>query len=310
MKIVFMGTPEIAIDSLESIISAGHDVLAVVTQPDRPKGRGKSIVMSPVKEIALNHGIRVIQPQKASDPLFVQEIRDLSPDLIVVEAFGQILKKDLLEVPRFGCVNIHVSLLPRLRGAAPINWTLINGDKKTGVTTMFMDEGLDTGDIIMAKEFELDDEINAGQLHDWMKVEGAKLLIETIKAIESGSYPRIKQDDSLSTYAPMMDKNLGHIDFEKDSRTIHNLVRGVVPWPGAWCESEYGKIKIWKTRMEEERLVDGKVGEVIDVSKNGIFVICGKGVLVIEELQMPNKKRMPVSEFIKGNKIDIGTVLY
>lgn len=310
MKIVFMGTPEIAIDSLESIISAGHDVLAVVTQPDRPKGRGKSIVMSPVKEVALNHGIRVIQPQKASDPLFVQEIRDLSPDLIVVEAFGQILKKDLLEVPRFGCVNIHVSLLPRLRGAAPINWTLINGDKKTGVTTMFMDEGLDTGDIIMAKEFELDDEINAGQLHDWMKVEGAKLLIETIKAIESGSYPRIKQDDSLSTYAPMMDKNLGHIDFEKDSRTIHNLVRGVVPWPGAWCESEYGKIKIWKTRMEEERLVDGKVGEVIDVSKNGIFVICGKGVLVIEELQMPNKKRMPVSEFIKGNKIDIGTVLY
>lgn len=310
MKIVFMGTPEIAIDSLESIISAGHDVLAVVTQPDRPKGRGKSIVMSPVKEVALNHGIRVIQPQKASDPLFVQEIRDLSPDLIVVEAFGQILKKDLLEVPRFGCVNIHVSLLPRLRGAAPINWTLINGDKKTGVTTMFMDEGLDTGDIIMAKEFELDDEINAGQLHDWMKVEGAKLLIETIKAIESGSYPRIKQDDSLSTYAPMMDKNLGHIDFEKDSRTIHNLVRGVVPWPGAWCESEYGKIKIWKTRMEEERLVDGKVGEVIDVSNNGIFVICGKGVLVIEELQMPNKKRMPVSEFIKGNKIDIGTVLY
>lgn len=251
MKIVFMGTPEIAIDSLESIISAGHDVLAVVTQPDRPKGRGKSIVMSPVKEVALNHGIRVIQPQKASDPLFVQEIRDLSPDLIVVEAFGQILKKDLLEVPRFGCVNIHVSLLPRLRGAAPINWTLINGDKKTGVTTMFMDEGLDTGDIIMAKEFELDDEINAGQLHDWMKVEGAKLLIETIKAIESGSYPRIKQDDSLSTYAPMMDKNLGHIDFEKDSRTIHNLVRGVVPWPGAWCESEYGKIKIWKTRMEQ-----------------------------------------------------------
>lgn len=310
MKIVFMGTPEIAIDSLESIISAGHDVLAVVTQPDRPKGRGKSIVMSPVKEVALNHGIRVIQPQKASDPLFVQEIRDLSPDLIVVEAFGQILKKDLLEVPRFGCVNVHVSLLPRLRGAAPINWTLINGDKKTGVTTMFMDEGLDTGDIIMAKEFELDDEINAGQLHDWMKVEGAKLLIETIKAIESGSCPRIKQDDSLSTYAPMMDKNLGHIDFKKDSRTIHNLVRGVVPWPGAWCESEYGKIKIWKTRMEEERLADGKVGEVIDVSKNGIFVICGKGVLVIEELQMPNKKRMPVSEFIKGNKIDIGSVLY
>lgn len=310
MKIVFMGTPEIAVDSLDALIKNGHEILAVVTQPDRPKGRGKSIVMSPVKELALKHDIKVIQPMKASEESFVNEIKELSPDLIVVVAFGQILRKNLLDIPKYGCVNVHVSLLPKLRGAAPINWTIINGDKKTGVTTMFMDEGLDTGDIIMVKEFELDDEINAGQLHDWMKEEGANILIDTVKAIESGDYPRIKQDDSKSTYAPMMDKNLGHIDFKKDAQLIHNLVRGVVPWPGAWCESEYGKIKIWKTRVKKHSVSSNEEGMVKNVSKDGIEVSCGEDYLIIEELQMPNKKRMPVSEFIKGNKIDIGTKLY
>ena len=309
MRIVFMGTPEIAEGSLKSLIENNHEILAVVTQPDRPKGRGKSIVMSPVKELALKYNLPVLQPNKASEETFIEKIKSLNPDLIVVVAFGQILRKNLLDIPKYGCVNVHVSLLPRLRGAAPINWAIINGDDKTGVTTMFMDEGLDTGDIIKTKEFLLDDEINAGQLHDWMKDEGAKLLIDTVESIEKGNYERIKQDDSLSTYAPMMDKNLGHVDFSKEARTVHNLVRGVVPWPGAWCESRYGKIKIWKTKVIDKDYNDVENGEVIKVDKDGILVSCGKNCILIEELQMPNKKRMPVSEFIKGNKIDIGTVL-
>ncbi|CAK7000874.1 MAG: Methionyl-tRNA formyltransferase [Peptostreptococcus russellii] len=308
MRIIFMGTPDISVDSLERIIADGHDVCAVVTQPDRPKGRGKKLAMSPVKEVALKHGLKVMQPQKASDSEFIEELKSLEPELIVVIAYGQILKKELLEIPKYGCVNVHVSLLPKLRGAAPINWSIINGDVKTGVTTMFMDEGLDTGDIIMTKEFELDDEITAGELHDWMMQEGAKVLSETIKSIEDNSYTRTKQDDSLSTYAPMMDKNLGHIDFSKDAIDIHNLVRGTIPWPGAWCNSDYGKMKIWKTKVIDKESKE-LAGTVIGVSKDGLEVSCGSKSLLIIDLQMPNKKRMPVSEYIKGNTIEKGTIL-
>lgn len=308
MRIVFMGTPEISVGTLKRIIADGHELLAVVTQPDRPRGRGKKMMMSPVKEVALENNIEVLQPQKASDPEFIEKLKELNPELIVVVAYGQILRKNLLEIPKKGCVNVHVSLLPKLRGAAPINWTIINGDSKTGVTTMFMDEGLDTGDIIMSKEFKLDDEITAGELHDWMMVEGAELLSQTVKAIESGNYTRTKQDDEESTYAPMMDKNLGHIDFSKSAQEIHNLVRGTIPWPGAWCESDYGKIKIWKTKVIK-REHSQKNGKVLKVDKEGIEVACGKDILLIVDIQMPNKKRMPVSEFIKGNSIEEGTIL-
>lgn len=308
MRIIFMGTPDISVDSLERIIADGHDVCAVVTMPDRPKGRGKKLSMSPVKEVALNHNLKVMQPVKASDTEFVEELKELEAELMVVIAYGQILKKEVLEIPKYGCVNVHVSLLPKLRGAAPINWSIINGDSKTGVTTMFMDEGLDTGDIIMCKEFELDDEINAGELQDWMKSEGANLLSQTVKSIENKSYTRTKQDDSLSTYAPMMDKNLGHIDFTRDAQTIHNLVRGTVPWPGAWCESDYGKIKIWKTKVLDKDS-DAAPGTIINVSKDGVEVACEKQVLLITDIQMPNKKRMPVSEYIKGNTIEKGQIL-
>ena len=308
MRIIFMGTPDISVDSLERIIADGHDVCAVVTMPDRPKGRGKKLSMSPVKEVALNHNLKVMQPVKASDTEFVEELKELEAELMVVIAYGQILKKEVLEIPKYGCVNVHVSLLPKLRGAAPINWSIINGDSKTGVTTMFMDEGLDTGDIIMCKEFELDDEINAGELQDWMKSEGANLLSQTVKSIENKSYTRTKQDDSLSTYAPMMDKNLGHIDFTRDAQIIHNLVRGTVPWPGAWCESDYGKIKIWKTKVLDKDS-DAAPGTIINVSKDGVEVACEKQVLLITDIQMPNKKRMPVSEYIKGNTIEKGQIL-
>lgn len=308
MRIVFMGTPEIAVPSLERLISDGHDLCAVVTQPDRPKGRGKKLAFSPVKEAAMRHGLEILQPEKASQPDFLDRLRELNPDLIVVIAFGQILRKEVLDLPKYGCVNVHVSLLPKYRGAAPINWSIINGEEKTGVTTMFMDEGLDTGDIIKTREFRLDDEINAGQLHDIMMEEGADVLSQTVKAIEDGTAERIRQNDDESTYAPMMDRNLGHIDFKKSAVSIHNLVRGTVPWPGAWCESPYGKIKIWKTRIGQGQ-TDREPGTIVSVDKQGIEVACGMGMLLIEEIQMPNKKRMHVSEYIKGNTIEIGKVL-
>lgn len=308
MRIVFMGTPEIAVPSLERLISDGHDLCAVVTQPDRPKGRGKKLAFSPVKEAAMRHELEILQPEKASQPDFLDRLRELNPDLIVVIAFGQILRKEVLDLPKYGCVNVHVSLLPKYRGAAPINWAIINGEEKTGVTTMFMDEGLDTGDIIKTREFSLDDEINAGQLHDIMMEEGADVLSQTVKAIEDGTAERIRQNDDESTYAPMMDRNLGHIDFKKSAVSIHNLVRGTVPWPGAWCESPYGKIKIWKTRIGQGQ-TDREPGTIVSVGKQGIEVACGMGMLLIEEIQMPNKKRMHVSEYIKGNTIEIGKVL-
>lgn len=308
MRIVFMGTPEIAVPSLERLISDGHDLCAVVTQPDRPKGRGKKLAFSPVKEAAMRHELEILQPEKASQPDFLDRLRELNPDLIVVIAFGQILRKEVLDLPKYGCVNVHVSLLPKYRGAAPINWAIINGEEKTGVTTMFMDEGLDTGDIIKTREFRLDDEINAGQLHDIMMEEGADVLSQTVKAIEDGTAERIRQNDDESTYAPMMDRNLGHIDFKKSAVSIHNLVRGTVPWPGAWCESPYGKIKIWKTRIGQGQ-TDREPGTIVSVGKQGIEVACGMGMLLIEEIQMPNKKRMHVSEYIKGNTIEIGKEL-
>lgn len=308
MRIVFMGTPEIAVPSLERLISDGHDLCAVVTQPDRPKGRGKKLAFSPVKEAAMRHELEILQPEKASQPDFLDRLRELNPDLIVVIAFGQILRKEVLDLPKYGCVNVHVSLLPKYRGAAPINWAIINGEEKTGVTTMFMDEGLDTGDIIKTREFSLDDEINAGQLHDIMMEEGADVLSQTVKAIEDGTAERIRQNDDESTYAPMMDRNLGHIDFKKSAVSIHNLVRGTVPWPGAWCESPYGKMKIWKTRIGQGH-TDREPGTIVAVGKDGIEVACGVGLILIEEIQMPNKKRMHVSEYIKGNTIEIGKIL-
>lgn len=303
MRIVFMGTPEIAVESLKKLIDDGHDVCAVVTQPDRPKGRGKKMAMSPVKELALDYNIEVLQPEKASSPDFVDKIKEINPDLIVVIAFGQILKKDLLDIPRLGCINVHVSILPKYRGAAPINWALINGEEKTGVTIMFMDEGLDTGDIITCREFPLDIDMTAGDLHDLMMVEGAKLLGETVKNIGAGNFSRTPQNHDDHTYAPMMDRNLGHIDFNKTAREVHNLVRGTIPWPGAWTMCGDQKIKIWKTRLTAKK-TSQEPGTIVSQSKDGLEIACKDESILVLELQMPNKKRMPVSEFIKGNRLE------
>lgn len=308
MRILFMGTPDIAVGCLQKIIDEKHDIIGVVTQPDKPVGRGKKMGMPPVKELALKYDLPVYQPIKARDEEFVNILKDLNPDLIVVVAFGQILPKSILDIPKFGCVNVHVSLLPKYRGAAPINWVIINGEDKTGVTTMYMDEGLDTGDMILTSEFELNDEITAGELHDIMKVEGAKVLKETIDLIEKGEAPRIPQNHEEFTYAPMMNKTLGQIDFSKSAKEIHNLVRGVNPWPSAYTNYKGQTMKIWKTKVLSESS-DKVPGTILKVDKEGIRVSTKDNVILISEIQMPGKKRVLVEEYIKGNSIETNEIL-
>ncbi|MCC0631581.1 methionyl-tRNA formyltransferase [Clostridioides sp. ZZV15-6388] len=308
MNIVFMGTPDIAVPCLQKIIDEKYEILGVVTQPDKPKGRGKKLGMSPVKELAIENNIPVYQPIKARDKDFIDTMKSLNPDVIVVVAFGQILPKEILEIPKFGCINVHVSLLPKYRGAAPINWVIINGEEKTGVTTMYMDEGLDTGDMILKSEVNLDENITAGELHDKIMNIGAETLKETLKLIEEGTAPREVQNHEEFSYAPIMNKSLGNIDFSKNAKEIHNLVRGVNPWPSAYTTYNGVTMKIWKTKvLEEESTKDA--GTIIEVNKDGIKVSTKDKVLLIEEIQMPNKKRMLVGEYIKGNTIEIGVVL-
>ncbi|WP_195939829.1 methionyl-tRNA formyltransferase [Romboutsia sp. 1001713B170131_170501_G6] len=303
MRIVFMGTPEIALGCLQKIIDEKHEVIGVVTQPDKPQNRGKKLGMPPVKELALKYDIPVYQPLKARDEEFVNVLKELNPDVIVVVAYGQILPKSILDIPKFGCINVHVSLLPKYRGAAPINWVIINGEEKTGVTTMYMDEGLDTGDMILQKEFALDNEITAGELHDKMMVVGAETLKETLDLIEKGCAPRTKQNHDEFSYAPMMDKSLGNIDFNKKAKDIHNLVRGVNPWPSAYTTYDGKTMKIWKTKVLNEESQKAP-GTILSVDKDGIKVSTLDKVILLEEIQMPGKKRVLVSEYIKGNSID------
>lgn len=308
MKIVFMGTPEFAVPCLQKIIDEGHEVLAVVTQPDKPKGRGKKLAMPPVKELALKYNIDVYQPVKAREESFVEKLKEINPELIVVVAFGQILPKSILDIPKFGCVNVHASLLPKYRGAAPLNWVIINGEEKTGVTTMYMDVGLDTGDMILKSEIILDDEITAGELHDKMMIDGANVLKETIDLIAQGKAPREKQNDDETCYSPIMDKTLGNIEWNKSAKDIHNLVRGVNPWPSAYTTYENQTMKIWKTKVVDKNS-DKAPGTILKVDKEGIEVNTGNGVIQISEIQMSGKKRMVVSEYIKGNTISTDIVL-
>lgn len=328
MKIVFMGTPDIAVTALEKIIASPHEVIAVVTQPDRQRGRGKRVSFSPVKEVAVKHGITVIQPEKARSDDFIEKIEILNPDLIVVEAYGQILNKKLLEIPKYGAINIHVSLLPKYRGAAPINWSIIRGEKKTGVTIIQMDEGLDTGDILGQKEFEISDSMTAGELHDKMMDVGADLVLEVIEEIENGTVKRIKQNHDEYTYAPMMNKETGHIDFNKTAWEVHNLIRGVIPWPGAWMKVNGEVIKVWKSEVisdlsffinkdkiknsgliGEIETADVKNGRIIFADKHGILIRCSDGFILIKEIQVAGKKRMEVGEYIKGNSLPVGELV-
>lgn len=308
MKIVFMGTPEFAVPCLQKIIDEGHEVVAVVTQPDKPKGRGKKLAMPPVKELALKYDIPVYQPLKAREESFVDTLKEINPELIVVVAFGQILPKSILDIPKYGCVNVHASLLPRYRGAAPLNWVIINGEEKTGVTTMYMDEGLDTGDMILKSEIPLDDKITAGELHDKMMIDGAKVLKETIDLIEKGEAPREKQSNENTCYSPIMNKSLGNINWNKSAIDIHNLVRGINPWPSAYTTYEGQTMKIWKTKVIDKNS-DKDPGTIISVDKEGINVSTSEGIVQIKEIQMAGKKRMEVPEYIKGNNINTDIIL-
>jgi len=309
MRIVFMGTPDFAVPSLKALYEKGHDVCAVVVQPDRPKGRGNKMVYPPVKTAALDLGIQVYQPEKIKTPEFVEILKELKPDAIVVVAFGQILSKEILDIPPLGCINVHASLLPKLRGAAPINWSIINGDKVTGVTTMYMDIGLDTGDMILKREVEIGDDMNAQELHDKLSILGAEVLIETLDNIANGRIIRVKQNDSEATYAPILKKDIGKIDWSLSARKIRNLIRGTYPWPGAFSYYKGKMFKIFSADVIDEEKENTEYGVITEINKDNIIISCGKGFLAVKEIQFENQKRMDVAAYLRGHSIDKNTAL-
>lgn len=306
LRVVFMGTPEFAAESLKSIVEDGHEVLAVVAQPDKPKGRGMKLVAPPVKEYACCKGFKVLQPQSIRNDEFTKLLKDMNPDVIVVVAYGRILPKAVLDIPKYGCINVHASLLPKYRGAAPIQWAIINGEKETGVTTMFMDEGLDTGDMILKGKVEIDNEDTAQTLHDKLAGVGGKVLSETLSLLEKGDVMRTRQTGE-SSYAPILKKQDGVIDWSKSAGEICSLVRGMNPWPGAYTYNESGcMLKIWKTEAVDTKS-SVEPGQIISAGhKEGLFVSTGSGVLKILELQAECCKRMGAAEFLIGSKIKPG----
>lgn len=308
MRIVFMGTPDFAVPVLEALCDAGHEVAAVVTQPDKPRGRGKEMQYTPVKESALERGIEVYQPVKVKDEAFVQILKEINPDVIVVVAFGQILPSAILHMPKYGCINVHASLLPKYRGAAPIQWVIIDGEKETGITTMQMDEGLDTGDMMLKAVISIDEKETGGSLHDKLAGIGGTLIVDTLKQVEEGSIVLEKQDDSKSNYAKMLNKKLGRIDFEKSAEEIERLIRGLNPWPSAYTSLNGKTLKIWDADVRKEK-TDIPPGEIIEVTNDEIIVSTGDGVLIINELQLEGKKRMDTESFLRGYKVEKGEKL-
>ena len=296
-RVIFMGTPDFAVPCLARLVEIS-DVVAVVTQPDRPKGRGQKLLPPPVKAFAQEHGIAVYQPVRVKAPDFVDVLRGLTPDLIVVVAFGQILSKEILSLPPLGCINVHASLLPRYRGAAPMQWAIVRGEKETGVTTMFMDEGLDTGDMLMREKLPITQTMTAAELHDAMMKLGADVLERTLFSLSEGTLKRTPQDETLSTYAPLLDKEVGRIDWKKSAQEIHDLVRGLNSWPGAYTMLTGQKFKIWRTRLAEGT---AEPGEIAAVTKQGLLVGTGEGMLEILELQAPSRKKMAAGDYVRGH---------
>ncbi len=311
MKIVFMGTPDFAKESLEALYNAKYEILAVVTNPDRPKGRGMKMIASPVKEFALEKGIKIYQPEKVrNNEEFISEIKALKPDVICVVAYGKILPKEILEIPSKGCINVHGSLLPKYRGAAPIQWAVLNGDKKTGVTTMYMDVGMDTGDMILKQETQIGEDETTGELWERLSKIGGDLLVKTLKEIENKTAPRIQQGDDF-TMAPMLDKSMAKIDWEnKTALEIKNLVRGLNPIMGAYTFLNGKKIKFWKVDVAKDIFADGdmefmKNGTVIVSDKrDGIYIKTKDGILKVLEIQGENAKKMPIQDYLRGNQIN------
>lgn len=308
MKIVFMGTPDFAVGALQALIDAGHQVVAVVTQPDRAKGRSRELQMTPVKACAIQYDIPVFQPQKIRASEAVEQLRSYEADVFVVAAFGQILSEEILEMPRYGCINIHASLLPKYRGAGPIQWAVIDGEKETGITIMQMDKGIDTGDILLQKKVQIAEDETGESLFDKLQKEGAELVVQALMKLEKGELHPIPQKEEEASYARMLDKDMGHIDWSKPAKELDCLIRGLISWPGAYTDYQGKTLKIWKEKPEESS-TDLTPGTITQTEKDSFCVQTGEGMLRILEVQMEGKKRMHVRDFLLGCHLAVGDIL-
>lgn len=310
MKIIFMGTPEFSVGALEALIESHHQVVLTVTQPDKPKGRGKEMQITPVKACAMKHDIPVFQPVKIKEKEAVETLRGYEADVFVVAAFGQILSEEILNMPKYGCINIHASLLPKYRGAGPIQKAIIDGMKETGITIMKMDKGVDTGDMLLKSVVPIDEKETGDSLHDKLAIEGSKLIVEVLRKIEAGDITPVKQNDADSSYAGMLNKSMGKIDWNKDAVQIERMVRGLNSWPGTYTSYKGKVLKIWESEVcEKEKTLENEVsGTVIAVDKEALYVRTGEKVLKITQVQMEGKKRMSVKEFLLGCRIEAGEI--
>lgn len=308
MKIVFMGTPDFAAGALKSLIEAGHEITAVVTQPDKAKGRSQELLPPPVKVVALEHGIPVLQPVRIKRPEEVEKLKQYPADIYVVAAFGQILSQEILDIPEFGCLNIHASLLPKYRGASPIQHVIIDGEEKTGITIMQMDAGLDTGDMLYQKEIAISPKDTYASLHDKLMVLGGEAIVEALPLLEQGNLVPRKQEDALSCYAHLIDKTMGELDFTKSAEILDRLIRGLNPWPSAYTTYHGKQLKVWEAEPVESPKA-GKPGEILAVEKDAVLVAAGSGALRITSLQLSGKKRMSAHDFLLGVRMTPGEIL-
>jgi len=309
MKVLFMGTPDFAAVTLEKLIASKHELLGVVTQPDKQKGRGREVAFSPVKELAIQAGIPIYQPIKAKEPEFLELVKTISPEVIVVAAFGQILPKALLDIPTYGCINVHGSLLPKYRGAAPIQYSIIDGENETGITIMHMDVGIDTGDMILQEKLPIAADETGGSLFDKMAALGADLLLVALDQLEAGTAPRIAQDNDQATYVKILNKEMGKLDFHQPAVKLERLIRGLNPWPSAYTYLDGKTLKLWQAGVETEVNKEAVPGEIVEIRKDSLVVATGEGALIIRELQLEGKKRMSADAFLRGYPIAIGTIL-
>lgn len=308
MNIIFMGTPDFAVPSLKSLHKGGCSIDLVITQKDRPRGRGKKVQHTPVKNMALELGLDVYQPENINRKEAIEKIRQINPDFIVVVAYGQILRQDILDIPKYGSYNVHASLLPKYRGAAPINWAIINGEKVTGITIMEMEEGLDTGDIVLAKPININIEEDTESLHDKLAVLGGELILQALEDIKKGEAIKTPQEEKLSSYASMLTKEMGEIDWNQTGENIVNLIRGLKPWPSAYTKYKEDMVKIHKARLSCESSM-GQNGEIVRVDSTGIYVNSSDKIIIIEELQFPGKRKLKTAEYLRGNSIEKGITL-
>jgi methionyl-tRNA formyltransferase len=309
MKVLFMGTPDFAAVTLEKLIKSEHELLGVVTQPDKQKGRGRELSISPVKELALKHGIPVFQPNKVREAEFIDLVKAMAPEVIVVAAFGQILPKTFLDIPFYGCINVHGSLLPKYRGAAPIQYSIIDGENETGITIMYMDIGIDTGDMILQEKLTIADNETGGSLFDKMAYLGADLLLKALEQLEAGTAVRIPQDNEQATYVKILNKDMGLLDFNQPAVKLERLIRGLNPWPSAYTYLDGKTLKLWQADVESLPDSSALPGQIIELRKDSLVIATGDGALVIKELQLEGKKRMTADAFLRGYSLAIGTFL-